>query len=92
MAKINKEYVLMWLTDDGTQFWLGTVISNNPKEVLFNEICRMMIVASTYFQIAENINIRKLIKTGTTSREHHFAEINGNILSIMEAHYVCRSD
>lgn len=89
MAQV-KEYSLVWLADDGTQFRLGTIISNNPKEVLFNEICRMMIVASNYFQMAENINIRKLIKTGNSRREHYFAEINNNVLSIMEAHYVHR--
>lgn len=91
MAQV-KEYSLVWLADDGTQFRLGTVISNNPKEVLFNEICRMMVVASCCFQSTEGINIRKLIKTGNSRREHYFAEINNNVLSIMEAHYVHRPD
>ena len=81
----------MWLSDDGTQMKLGTVITSAPKELLFNEICKMIMIAPNIFKIDGNQNIRKLIQTGSSPREHHFAEINGNVLSIMERYYVCNS-
>lgn len=84
---MKKEYMLMWLSEDGSQMFLGTVFTSNPKDALFNEICRMIVVAPNYYKTEENANIRKLIKAGDSRREHYFAEINGQVLSIMEANF-----
>lgn len=84
-----KEFILKWLAEDGSQIFLGTILTCNPKDALFNEICRMLVIAPNHFKIDDNraVNIRKLIKTGESQREHYFAEINNQVLSIMEANF-----
>lgn len=84
-----KEYMLTWLAEDGSQTFMGTILTRNPKDALFNEICCMLVLAPNHFQIDDNraANIRKLIKTGESLREHYFAEINNQVLSIMEANF-----
>ena len=92
MEKVSKsaakKYIILWLADDGTQMNLGSVITADPKDALFNEVCRMLVVAPYYFSTTnlEENSIRKLIKVSPCrQREHFYAEINGQILSIMEA-------
>ena len=82
----------MWLCDDGAQINLGTVITSKPKDVLFNQACKMIVTAPYSFRVEKNQNIRKLIKSNDGPREHHFIDFGGNVLSIMEAHYVHRPD
>lgn len=86
---MKKEYLLTWLAEDGSQTFLGTVFTGNPKDALFNEICRMIVVAPNHFKVDSDsdTNIRKLIKSGNSKREHYFAEINNQVLSIMEANF-----
>lgn len=92
MEKVSKSaakrYIILWLADDGTQMNLGSVITANPKDALFNEVCRMMVVAPYHFSTTnpEENSIRKLIKVSLCSqREHFYVEINGQVLSMMEA-------
>lgn len=81
-----KTFSLSWIADDGEITRLGTVISNNPKEALFNCICSMLILAPYHFKASsmKDCNLKKLIKTGRSKREHHFAEINDQVISILE--------
>lgn len=79
-----KTYLLLWLDDEGNTHKLGTVTTNKPKDVLFDRLCEF-IAGTTFFSNKNKPNnIRKWIETGKTSREHYFAESNGNVLSIME--------
>lgn len=86
---MKKTYQLTWLAEDGSQTFLGTVFTGNPKDALFNEICRMIVIAPNHFKVDDKsaTNIRKLIKTGDSQREHYFAEVNNQVLSIMEANF-----
>lgn len=79
-----KEYILVWLDDEGNTHNLGTVTTNKPKDVLFNKISEFIAGASFFYDKNKPDNVRKWIETGKTSREHYFAECNGNVLSIME--------
>lgn len=94
MEKVSKsaakKYIILWLADDGTQINLGSVTTANPKDALFNEVCRMMVVAPFHFSTteADENNIRKLIKESPRSqREHFYAQVKGQVLSMMEAEY-----
>lgn len=91
MEKLNKsrakEYNLVWLADDGEQVRLGSVIIANPKEVLFNKACMMIVTLPTYFKFDKDFNLKKSICTGKTAREHHFLQIGEQYLSIIEAKY-----
>lgn len=82
-----KEYSMVWLADDGEQIRLNSVITTNPKEVLFNQACKMIVMYPTYFKFDKDFNLKKSICTGKTTREHHFIQIGEQYLSIMEAKY-----
>lgn len=86
---MKNEFMLMWLSEDGSQMYLRSIFTNNPKDALFNEICRMIVVATNLFKVNDNQdgNIRKPVKTGNSQREHYFAEINDQVLSIMEINF-----
>ena len=84
-----KEYIIVWLDDDGAQHNLGTVETNNPQNVLFNKTCEMVCSYSKFYDPKKPDNIRKWIEKGKTEREHYFVECNGNALSIMEADFKC---
>lgn len=79
-----KKYNLIWLADDGERVNLGSVITANPKEALFNTICSMIVRASSYFRCDTDVNLKKLIRSGNTQREHYFAEIGQQHVSIIE--------
>lgn len=84
--KQAKAFSLSWIADDGEIIRLGTVISNNPKEALFNCICSMLVLAPYCFKTSsmKECNMKKIIKTGRSKREHYFAEINDQVISILE--------
>lgn len=86
MEKEIKRYSLTWIAEDGEFTHLGTVLSNNPKESLFNCICSMIVIAPYHFKSnsMQDCNLKKIIKTGRSRREHHFAEINNQVISILE--------
>lgn len=82
-----KEYNLIWLADDGEQVRLGSVITANPTEALFNAVCCMIVTASYWFKVTKEFNIKKAIKRGKTEREHYFINVGEQYLSLMEANY-----
>lgn len=92
MAQIRKpakEYRLVWLADDGEQINIGSVTSSNPKDALFNAICKMIVEAPYHFRVEDmsDGNIRNLIQTGNGPREHYFATIGNQVISAMEANF-----
>jgi hypothetical protein len=86
IKKPAKEYNIVWLADDGERIILGSVISSNPKDVLFNAICKMIVEAPYHFSVGDvsDGNLRNLIQTGNGPREHYFATIGGQVLSAIE--------
>lgn len=85
MKKQAKQYRAYWLTDEGETYNLKYVTTDKPQNVLFNLICVMLVTNANIFDDAgKPDNIRKWIQTGTCSREHYFAEINGQVLGVME--------
>lgn len=85
-AKPGKSYRVMWLDNSGEVMYLPTVVTNNPSETLFNLLCGMMVTAATFFHSGNRSEqqIRKLIKKLRDFPEHHCAEINGQVLSLIE--------
>ena len=79
-----KKYKLIWLDNEAHQHNLGEVETNNPKQVLFNEICKFLGSTSFFYDKSNPDNIMKGIKKGSTIREHYFYTANDHALSIME--------
>lgn len=79
--------LILWA--DGSQFNLGIVETNNPKNTLFNKVSELMVTTSRFYDPKNPNNIWKGIKEGQMSkkfgREHYYFESNDNVLSIMEA-------
>lgn len=85
MGKQAKQYRAYWLTDEGETYNLEYVTTDKPQNALFNIICGMLATSANIFDAAGKPgNIRKWIQAGTSNREHYFAEINGQVLGVME--------
>lgn len=83
-----KTYKCMWLQDDGTIFNLGERETNNPKMFLFEKICEMIVTAGNIFKPdGKPEQIHKWIQTGKSEREHYFANIGDQAISVMEMNY-----
>ena len=80
-----KIYKCSWLQEDGTIFNLGERETNNPKMFLFDKICGLIATSANIFP-ADNKpeNIYKWIQTGKTAREHYFAIIGEQSISVIE--------
>lgn len=83
---MSKEYSINWIQDDGSIICLGHRVSNNPKHLLFNEICKMIIMAPSCFSMTMD-KIIDCIKTGATNREHYFAVIGDQALSVIQTNF-----
>ena len=84
MAKEMKSYKTYWLDEEGNFTLLETGVSSDLKNELFNMICKMFMTAPNIFRLENgNDNIRKMIKTGVLKREHHFAILGDQVLSVM---------
>ena len=83
-----KEYKCTWIDEDGTILALAYKTTDNPIHFLFDEICKALIllngILDTDGMPSEIIN---WIKTGKTAREYYFADINGQVISVMECNY-----
>lgn len=82
-----KKYIILWTDEDGETMRLGTVVTDKPKDVLFNKTCEMICSYSKFHDLSKPDNVRKWIEKGKGPREHYFVVCNDNILSIMEADY-----
>lgn len=84
MAKEKKSYKIYWLDEEGNHKILETGVSSDLKNELFNMICKMIMTAPNIFRLENgNDNIRKMIKTGVLKREHHFAFLGDQVLSVI---------
>lgn len=63
-----KKYKLIWLDDEAHQHNLGEVETNNPKQVLFNEICKFLGSTSFFYDKSNPDNIMKGIKKVDNTR------------------------
>lgn len=83
----TKEYKLNWITDDGDIITLSTIVTSNPKETLFNEVCKMIVTAPMYFNVKDmkDTQIKNNIKSGVVmNREFYLIDINNNVLNLVE--------
>ena len=84
MTKEKKSYKIYWLDEEGNHKLLETGESYDLKNELFNMICKMIMTAPNIFRLENgNDNIRKMIKTGVLKREHHFAILGDQVLSVI---------
>lgn len=84
MAKEMKKYKIYWLDEEGNHKLLETGESSDLKNELFNMICKMFMTAPNIFRLENgNGNIRKMIRTGVLKREHHFAFLGNQVLSVI---------
>ena len=83
MAKEMKSYKTYWLDEEGNFTLLETGVSRDLKNELFNMIFKMLVTAPNIFRLEGNCNIRKMIKTGVLKREHHFAILGDQVLSVI---------
>lgn len=92
MAKKQiKTYALAWIDDEGNFHDLGKRQTNDPKRVLFNEMCKWGIAAPNTFKF-EYDKLIKNIQTGKKSTElgieHYWVEADGihglQVLSLIE--------
>ena len=83
-----KEYKCTWIDETGDFHVLGYKTTDNPKMFLFDEICKAIVLWGAIFKTDGMPNkIVTCIKTGKTDREHYFADINGQVLSVIEVNY-----
>lgn len=84
-----KEYDLMWISLESAEVVeRHRIATKNPKDALFNYVCKMMVMAHYLFNSLNFDSIRKNIQTAPTNqinREHYWVEFpNGEVLSCME--------
>lgn len=80
-----KEYKCTWIDENGDFHVLGYKTTDNPKMFLFDVICKAIVCWGAIFKTdGMPDKIARWIKTGETDREHYFADINGQVLSVTE--------
>ena len=83
-----KEYKCTWIDETGYFHVLDYKTTDNPKKILFDVICKAIIHWRANFKTdAKAAKSASWIKTGKTDREHYFADINGQVLSVIEMNY-----
>lgn len=83
-----KEYKCTWIDETGDFHVLGYKTTDNPKMFLFDVICKAIVCWREIFKTdGMPDKIASWIKTGKTDREHYFADINGQVLSVIEMDY-----
>lgn len=83
-----KRYKCTWLQDDGTTFNLEERETGNPKMFLFEKICELIVTAGNIFTTDGKLDkIHKWIQAGKTKREHYFANIGEQSVSVIEMNY-----
>lgn len=81
----GKDYRMDWITPDAEIICLEEGTARNLKQVLFNEVCKMLVETSFFYDPKNPDNIMKAIKSGKTfGREYHTYLANGHALSITE--------
>lgn len=86
MAK-NKKFRINWIDECGNIMMLEELTTSNPVNALFNAICKMITTAPAIFPIeGKSESIREWIKAGRFNhiRNHYFAEIGEQVLTIIE--------
>lgn len=86
----TKDYFVLWLDDEGEQHYIDRITTHDPRQSLFVETCKMIIRLPSRFHPIDKTedHIPSLIRKGSSSREHWFIEMNGQMLSVIEADYV----
>ncbi len=76
----------MWLDECGEVMYLHSVTTTSPQDALFNILCGMLVTAATFFQSKERSEnqIRKLVKQIRDYPAHYCAELNGQVISLIE--------
>ena len=83
-----KEYKCTWIDETVDFHVLDYKTTDNPKMFLFDVICKAIVYWRAIFKTdGMPDKIASWIKTGKTDREHYFADINGQVISVIEMNY-----